>query len=1069
MSTSLWLGGMNSNNWATAGNWSPAGIPGASTDVLIDGGSPVATASIGTVRSITNINADLYFESAGTNNTVTTSLTNTGGDLLVDYNGGEGGTSLNIKGTLTNTGALYIGNTTLSASDKVTTALLVNTNTISLTGSTTKQALLDVTGSAGFGSAGLLTGYVYLTGDSAIEFGSGQITSLASGAQLHLTGNDAFIELSTKPGSNSALAGLASNAGEVQLENKVAVSTTGPLANSGAVYLDYNGGDGGSSLKVAGALSNTGTLSLGNTSLSSTDSITASSLVNSGTINLTGAASIQALLDVTAGPAGFGVLPATLSGYVTLVGDSAVEFASGQIARIAAGSQLQLNGNKAFIEDSATLGSNSALKGLNDVAGNLEMYGDVSVTTTGGLLDTGGIYLDYNGGTGGSTLSLGGAISNSGTLWIGNTSLSASSKVTTTALDNTNTIELYGAGSNKALLDVTGGSAGFGVGGVLTGYVSLTGNAAIEFVSGNIGTIATNAQLHINGNNAFVEDSTALGSNSALNLSNVSGYLFIDNQASVSVSGSTGNPTGSLNNSGFIGVDYDGSTGSSSLKIAGRLTNLGNLYVGNSSLTSADQATVGGLANVGTIVVTGTTVNKALIDVTGGAAGFGTAGTVTGTVSLSGDSAIEFASGQISTVGLGAYLRLDDNNAVIEDGTSGSNSALTGLSNIVGTFSLDNDGSVSTSAALTNNGLLELDAYDYGSGLSTFSVKTGLTNNNTLDIGNTGLSGSDKMTAETLSNTGTINLNGNGGNQALLHVTTGAAGFGTAGTLTGAVDLTNDSAIEFASGQISTISAASELLLNGNNAYVEDGTSGSNSALTGLATVTGSLYLENGAKVSTTGALADSGILGVDSYPPVYGSGGSTLSIAKGLTNTGTLDIGNSGLSSSDSVTAASFVNSGTVNLTGAGTTFAALNVSGTTTNNGGVSITSDTETLAGAVSGAGSFSLSTANLGFDSTVSVGQTINETGLDGLKLKLAQDFAATINGFGNSGNADTIDATNFAFSGTKYNFVENSADTGGTLTLTDGSLTANILMTGLYSKSNFTLGHDSGTGTLVTFA
>jgi hypothetical protein len=175
-----------------------------------------------------------------------------------------------------------------------------------------------------------------------------------------------------------------------------------------------------------------------------------------------------------------------------------------------------------------------------------------------------------------------------------------------------------------------------------------------------------------------------------------------------------------------------------------------------------------------------------------------------------------------------------------------------------------------------------------------------------------------------------------------------------------------------------------------------------------------------------------------------------------------------SGLSSSDSVTAASFVNSGTVSLTGSGTNFAALNVSGTTTNNGGVSITSDTETLAGAVSGAGSFSLSTANLGFDSTVSAGQTINETGLDGLTLKLAQDFAATINGFGNSGNADTIDATNFAFSGTKYNFVENSAMTGGMLTLTDGTLTANILMTGLYSKSNFSLGHDSGSGTLVSY-
>ena len=43
-------------------------------------------------------------------------------------------------------------------------------------------------------------------------------------------------------------------------------------------------------------------------------------------------------------------------------------------------------------------------------------------------------------------------------------------------------------------------------------------------------------------------------------------------------------------------------------------------------------------------------------------------------------------------------------------------------------------------------------------------------------------------------------------------------------------------------------------------------------------------------------------------------------------------------------------------------------------------------------------------------------------------------------------------------------------TGGTLTLTDtaANLTANILMTGDYSNSSFSLAHDSGTGTLVKF-
>jgi hypothetical protein len=56
------------------------------------------------------------------------------------------------------------------------------------------------------------------------------------------------------------------------------------------------------------------------------------------------------------------------------------------------------------------------------------------------------------------------------------------------------------------------------------------------------------------------------------------------------------------------------------------------------------------------------------------------------------------------------------------------------------------------------------------------------------------------------------------------------------------------------------------------------------------------------------------------------------------------------------------------------------------------------------------------------------------------------------------------------SGTTFNFVENSGGTGGTLTLTDAAahLTANILMTGHYSNSDFTLAPDHGTGTLVKF-
>ena len=96
-----------------------------------------------------------------------------------------------------------------------------------------------------------------VSGDSAIEFKSGQITSLAANAQLHLGGNDAFIEDSGALGSNSALKGLASiGAGATfGLHNKAAVSTSGALANATDTSVGSTSrsrGDGGSSLTVGG-------------------------------------------------------------------------------------------------------------------------------------------------------------------------------------------------------------------------------------------------------------------------------------------------------------------------------------------------------------------------------------------------------------------------------------------------------------------------------------------------------------------------------------------------------------------------------------------------------------------------------------------------------------------------------------------------------------------------------------------------------------------------------------------------------------------------------------------------
>jgi large repetitive protein len=130
--------------------------------------------------------------------------------------------------------------------------------------------------------------------------------------------------------------------------------------------------------------------------------------------------------------------------------------------------------------------------------------------------------------------------------------------------------------------------------------------------------------------------------------------------------------------------------------------------------------------------------------------------------------------------------------------------------------------------------------------------------------------------------------------------------------------------------------------------------------------------------------------------------------------------------------------------------------------------VTDDNETLAGAVSGTGTFTLASGStLQLDSSVSPGETVAYNGSATLGLSLANEFSGTISGFG---TGDAIDAQNFQYGSTSINFLENSQGTGGTLTLTDGSLVANISMTGSYTTNEFQPNQElnGGTGTLIKF-
>jgi autotransporter passenger strand-loop-strand repeat protein len=86
----------------------------------------------------------------------------------------------------------------------------------------------------------------------------------------------------------------------------------------------------------------------------------------------------------------------------------------------------------------------------------------------------------------------------------------------------------------------------------------------------------------------------------------------------------------------------------------------------------------------------------------------------------------------------------------------------------------------------------------------------------------------------------------------------------------------------------------------------------------------------------------------------------------------------------------------------------------------------------------------------------------------LALDFSQGFTGAIAGFASpSGVSEQIDLKDIAFGpNTTRSFLEAGGNTSGTLSVSDGTHTANLTLLGLYSTANFTLSSDGGGGTFV---
>jgi len=474
----------------------------------------------------------------------------------------------------------------------------------------------------------------------------GHVTAIAVNSELSLEGSAARVALSTATTTNSALTLLATNSGTLDLDDTSLITTTafanhnqlsvdgGTLKLGGALTNTGNFSISDSSPTIGGAVTNSGDLSIddGNLTIdggltnsgsvqidggSSAIQVTASTLSNTGGIDLSGGAG-RTTLDISA------AAPTTLTGSLDLDANALMEFANGSFTTIAAGASLALDGPRARVALSSNTTASGALSGLGKNLGTFDLADGASVAITTALANSGTLDLDsfFFGSDfsddGGSTLTIGGVLTNTTQIYIGNSNILAPTAVTTAGLANTGAIDLTGSAAVRASLDSTAVAPA-----TWTGTATLSGDALLEFASGGI-TAATTVTAAALTNSEQIE----LTSGAAA--------------ATLKV-------TGAFGNTDFVSIDAGFGGGSSALTVGGTLTNSGSFDIGNVDLGKALTVTAAGLANTGTISLTGGVATLATLDIAAAAPA-----TLTGSFNLTGDALLEFKSGGITAIGTGA-------------------------------------------------------------------------------------------------------------------------------------------------------------------------------------------------------------------------------------------------------------------------------------------------------------------------------------------------------------------------------------------------------------------------------
>jgi hypothetical protein len=1006
--------------------------------------------------------------------------------------GATAGTTLtNVDNTIAGAGQLGGGQLTL---------VNETAGVIDATGSS-HQLVLN-TGSSAVSNSGLIED----TGSAGLLINGTTINNASTGV-IEANGSGAHVDLQSSVVTGGTLKTLGGGVIDMTDRGSIFDGTTSAVTNQGMVDIAGSG----TTLSLKGSIVNSGTLSVtsynasqlviaANTTLTGTGQVTLNEGTYAASNQLVGAAAGDTLTNFDNTISGAGALGA---GQLTLVNDAA-----GIIEATGSSHQLILN-------TGASVVTNAGLIEATGTAG-LSIVGTTVNDSTGGSLLANNSVIDLQ-----SADIVGGALNTMGT---GSIQTADRGSV----LDGTGTHKIYMLGN----LTIGGSGTSLTIDGSinLTKKVGATvTNGVITITSYNPSQLIVGAKnATLTGSQVDMAEGTYAASNqiigTATTKSGKTKLSKLSNSSTIIGAGSIGSNL-ILSNSAKGVIDATGSshalviqTGSGSVAKSNVVKNSGLIESTNPTMAGS----VGGLEIANTVI--SNSGPKAIVEANGSATHVDllSATIVAGTLeTLNGGIIQTLDRGSVldgSTLKAGK-IQAVDNKATIDIAGNGTSLSLKGSIVNTGTFSLTSYNPaqliMATNTTLSGGGAVNMNEGTYAASNQVYgaTAATSLTNvDNT--ISGAGALGLGQLT---LINEAAGVIDATGGSHQLV-ISTGSVAVSNAGLIeaTGSAGLQilattiSNSATGVVKAAGSHVDLTSATIAGGTLSAASGGyfdTTDHGSVLDGTtATANNQATIDiagSGTALSLKGAIDNTGTFSITSYNPsqlimaanttlsgggavtlnegtyaasnqVYGATAATTltNVDNTISGAGQLGAGQltlvndaSGVIDATGTSHALVVNPGAGTVSNAGlmeaTASAGLSIQSAITNTGNLQANGGNVAVSGAITGAGTDTIegsSTFEAGAADSNNVTFAAGSTGV--LKLDQSQSYTGVITGLA---TGKTIDLANISFS--TAHIVSYA---GNVLTVTDGTTTATLALSGAYQQGNFQLSADSSSHTNLTY-